>query len=129
MSEDSLRRDENLCGCDTGEMLNSVVQRKSCNGSLSSFNRKQTEKRIQNQVGVSSSQLSNTVTAINILTFQNNLNQRDLTGKKGVAVKHGSYERRLGKIKGKHIVSSAKDSSNSFSLVNIKNCRSCILSR
>uniref|UniRef100_A0A6C0AZJ1 Uncharacterized protein n=1 Tax=viral metagenome TaxID=1070528 RepID=A0A6C0AZJ1_9ZZZZ len=126
MSEDSLRRDEKLCGCDTGEIQNSVVQRKSCNGSLSSFNKKQTQKRIQNQVGVSSSQLSNTATAINILSFQNNFNQRDLTGKKAVAVKHGSYERRLGKIKGKHIVSSAKDSSNSFSLVNIKNCKSCI---
>tara|TARA_X000000950_G_scaffold258918_1_gene326871 strand:+ start:213 stop:593 length:381 start_codon:yes stop_codon:yes gene_type:complete len=126
MSEDSLRRNDNLCGCDTGEMPHSVVQRKSCDGSFTSFNKKQTQKRIQNQVGVSSSQLSNTVTAINILSFQNNFNKRDLTGKKGVAVKHGSYERRLGKIKGKHIISSAKDSSNSFSLVNIKNCRSCI---
>ena len=126
MSGDSLKYNENLCGCDTGEMPNSVVQCKSCDGPLSSFNKKQTQKHIQNQVGVSSSQLLNTVTAINILSFQNSLDKAYLTGKKGVHVKHDSYERRLGKIKGKHIISSAKDSSNSFSLVNIKNCRSCI---
>ena len=127
MSENIIRRHENLCGCNSGEIPHSVVQCKSCDNSISSFNKKQTQKRIQNQVRVPSSQLSNTVTAINIVSFQNNFNQTDLIGKKAVAIKHGSYERRLGKIKGKHIISSAQSSSNSFSLVNIKNCRNCNL--
>jgi len=89
-----------------------------CDSACKEFIKTQIKKRMQNQVGVSSSHYLDSVGAVNIFNFQKNQKQ---SSSKGVEIKHGSYARRLGKLKGQHI-SAAKNSNNNFSLVNVNNC-------
>jgi hypothetical protein len=103
----------NLCDCTGANIQNNVSQCKSCGV----IDPKSIEKKIQNQVGVSQSQMIDVKSAVTIgndylmhppnsinYPFKNMSDRRNAHGK-GVDVKHGSYARYLGKLKSGYVVS------------------------
>jgi heme oxygenase len=92
----------------------------TCNSIKNMQKNMQINKRIQNQVAVTSSHYLDSLGAINIFKFQKNLVKSNAA--KGVEVKHNSYARYLGKLKGEQIVKSTSSGSKNFSLVNVKGC-------
>ena len=152
-----------FCDCSNSNTIafNNVVQCRSCCDTSncvsynSEFVKKQIEKRIQNQVGVSESQMMDVKSSITIgnelmknprvYTKSQNYPFRNLSdrseasiqnnGGRGVDVKHGSYARYLGKLKAP-IISHAKTTaitppnvhgSRTRPVVNNKQFRFCIV--
>ena len=91
-----------LCSCSEKVLYDKGPQLRCISGCLLCGQNQikiQTQKRINNEVGISSSQHLSNMVSINIFNFQKNLDKNNM----GVAVKHGSYARRLGKIKGQNL--------------------------
>jgi len=111
-----------LCNCDTSfNNVNEGILRLRCGDNYSSQSSDLViQKRILKQVGVSQSQY-NDVKKSSYIDNMSNIN----ASKSGVAAKHGSYARYLGKLKSKHLfvvksadVPTVGNKTRNFSLIN-----------